>query len=354
MNEISSKQLYIMIFFIPLVFKMSSLPALMYGAVSATAYVLIGLVVVVEFLQLMLVLFVSKQGGMDGIKEKYGKKAYCAVAFPMLFVVFVKMLVLTQEIVNYVCSFMFYNIAESAVVPVVMLVIFYLGTRGAKAIGRMFELSVWLIPFIVVFGAVFGKAELETSYLTPIFDGEGKEYLSTIGKYLIFTFDFSPLLFFKPKIKKIAPITVCSILSTGSVVAAYAVLFSVYGTASEHASFGFTRLATFSTVISEIGSLDWPSVMLWLIAGILSLSLKINAVNEISGNFGTKKAGTFAFCVAITIVLLTAIKTPVEAIRFASNGLQYAVFGIEIALPFVLLTLYAAKKSRSEEYAAQN
>ncbi len=354
MNEISSKQLYIMIFFIPLVFKMSSLPALMYGMASATSYVLIGIVVMVEFLQLGLVLFVSKQGGMDGIREKYGKKTYCLVAFPMLFVVFMKMLVLTQEIVNYVCSFMFYNIAESAIMPVIMLVIFYLGTRGAKAIGRMFELSVWLLPFIVVFGAVFGKAELETMYLTPIFDGMGKDYLSVIGKYLIFTFDFSPLLFFKPKIKKVTPIAVCSVLSTAAVIVTYALLYAVYGTASEHASYGFTRLATFSTVISEIGSLDWPSVMLWLIVGVLSLSLKINAVNRISENFGTKRIGTAAFCLGVAIILLTVIKTPTEALRFASSGIQYAVCGAEIALPFVLLILYAAKKTRREEYAAQN
>lgn len=354
MNEISSKQLYIMIFFIPLVFKMSSLPALMYGMASATAYVLIGIVVLIEFLQLWLVLFVSEQGGMDGIKEKYGKKVYCAVAFPMFFVVFIKMIVLTQEIVNYVCSFMFYNISESAIMPIVMLVVFYLGTRGAKAVGRMFELSVWLIPFIVVFGAVFGKAQLETMYLTPIFDFPGKEYLSAIGKYLIFTFDFSPLLFFKPKIKKVAPIAICSLLGTAAVVIAYALLFSVYGTASEHASFGFTRLATFSTVISEIGSLDWPSVMLWLIAGVLSLALKINAIDRINENLGTKKIGTAAFCVGIAIVLLTAIKTQQEAIEFASSGVQYAVFASEIALPLVLIALYAAKKRKGGEYASQN
>ena len=352
MNEISSKQLYIMIFFIPLVFKMSSLPALFYGEAGATAYALIGMVVIVEFLQLAIVLLVAREGGMDGIREKYGNKVYCVVSIPFLFVIFIKMLVLTQELVHYLCSFFFYNIPETAIVSALMLVIAYLGTRGARAIGRLYELSIWLIPIIVIFGAFFGEIELEGNFLTPVFEDGAKTYVSAVGKFLIFTFDFSPLLFFKPKVKKIAPIAVCMVLGTASVVGGYALLYSLYGNASLHATFGFARLAAFNTVISEIGSLDWPSVLLWLITGTLSLALKINAVNRISDGMKLKKCGTFIFCAAVLTVLLTSIKTLSEAVEFVTGGVQYAVFAIEIALPLIVLLMYAIKNGR-REYAPQ-
>ncbi len=352
MNEISSKQLYIMIFFIPLVFKMSSLPALFYGETASTAFILIGIVVFVEFLQLALVLFVSREGGMDGIAEKYGKKVYFLISVPIMFVIFVKMLVLTQEIVHYLCGFFFYNISESAIMIIVILVIFYLGTRGAKAIGRLFELSIWFIPLIIIFGAFFGEIELESMYLTPVFDKSASTYLSAIGKYLIFTFDFSPLLYFNVKAKKVTPVAVCTLLSTFAVMISYALLFSSYGNASVHASFGFARLATFNTVISEIGSLDWPSVLLWIVAGILSISLKVNAVNRIFGEIKLKKFGTGLFCLGITLVLLLGIKTLNKAIEFVTNGIQYAVFSVEIAVPLAVLILFAAKHER-REYAPQ-
>lgn len=354
MNEISSKQLYIMIFFIPLVFKMSSLPALLYGEAGISAYALIGIVVAVEFLQLAVVLLVTKEGGMDGIKEKYGNKVYCIISIPFLFVIFIKMLVLTQELTNYLCSFFFYNISETAITVVLILAIAYLGTRGARSIGRLYEISIWLIPIIIIFGLFFGEIEFEGNYLTPLFEDGAQTYFSAIGKFLIFTFDFSPLLFFKPKVKKITPIAVCMVLGTASVVGGYALLYSLYGNASMHATFGFARLAAFNTVISEIGSLDWPSVLLWLITGTLSLALKINAVNRISDGLKLKKAGTFIFCAAVLIVLITSVKTLSEAVKFVTNGIQYAVFAVEVALPLVVLLLYAIKNGRRREYAPQS
>ena len=346
MNDISGKQLCIMIFFIPLVFKMSSLPALLYGEAGATAYILIAIVTTVEFLQLGLVLFVAKRGGMEGIKRLYGKKTYVLVALPMFFIVFCKMIALTQEIVSYVSGFLFYNIPDNCVLPIVLLAVFYLGTRGARAIGRLYELSVWFIPIIIVLGVFFGKADVEFFYLTPVFDRGASEYFGAIRKFLIYTFDFSPLLFMNVKIKRAAPVAVCSVLSVGAVTAAFALLYAAYGNASFLANAGFARLASFNTVISEIGSLDWPSVLLWLTTGTLSLSLKIAAIDRISDGIGMKKVGTAVFCLGVWLVLSFSVNTLSQAVEFVTNGVQYGVFFAEILLPIVILFLLALKSRR--------
>lgn len=348
MNSIGTKQLCIMIFFIPLVFKMSALPSMLFAEAGTTAYVLIACMTTVEFLQLWLVLWACKEGGIEGVRSKYGKSVAAIVGLPMFFIVFCKMIVLTQEIVAYVGDFLFYNVPQSAILPVLLLMVFYLGTRGARSIGRMYELSIWLIPLIVLFGLFFGKADIDVSYLAPVFDGDAGTYFGAVKKYLMYTFDFSPLLFMGVRIKRPAPVLLCSIGSVGAVTTVYALLFATYGNASFLAQAGFARLASFNTVISEIGSLDWPSVLLWLTTGTLSLSLKVAAIDRVSDMMRMKKAGTAVFCLSIWAVLFFAVDTLDKAVRVVTSGVQYGVFFAEILLPVIMLILLYAKKGREE------
>ena len=349
MNELTYKQLYIMIFFIPLVFKMSALPALLYEMASVTSYILIAVVVTVEFLQMGVVLAVANLGGMESIKEKYGTKVYILLSIPLIFVMFVKMAVFIQEIVYYVCSFLFYNIPEAGVMIALMLVIFYLAVKGIKAIGRLYEIAIWIIPIIIAFGLFFGEAKFTEIYLTPIFNENLTVYTSALGKYLIYAFDFSPLLFVRVKIKKVFPIAICSLFSVVAVTICYMLLYSAYGNASFLADFGFARLGTFNTVVSEIGSLDWPSSLLWLCTAILSLSFKLNAVNCFMNACKLKKAGTAVFSSGIVILLLVIFKNLIKGIQFATSGIQYAVFACEVAVPIIALALHLFKMKKENK-----
>ena len=254
------------------------------------------------------------------------------------------MLVLTQEITTYVSSFLFYNVAEKFITPLVLLVVFYLAIKGARAIGRLFELSIWFLPIIAVFGIFFGKIDMDATYLTPLFQETPATYLSAVTKYLIFTFDFSPLLFFSVKIKRRTPIALCSLLSILTVTTCFALLYCAYGNASPYADCAFARLATFNTIVSEIGGLDWPSTLLWLVTAVLSLSLKIGAVHRFSDGLGTKRIGTFLFCLAIGITLLTSVKTIADALQVVTNGVQYSVFAAEILLPVLVISLLSVRK----------
>lgn len=343
MNELTHKQLYIMIFFIPLVFKMSALPALLYEMASATSYILIAIVVTLEFLQMGLVISVVNLGGMEAIKEKYGNKVYLILSIPIIFVIFVKITVFTQEIVYYTCSFLFYNIPETGVTIALTLVIFYLAIKGIKAIGRLYEIVIWIIPIIIAFGLFFGEVKFNEIYLTPVFDRNLTTYTSAVGKYLIYAFDFSPLLFVKIKVKKVLPIALCSVFSVVAVTVCYMLLYSSYGKASFLANFGFARLGTFNTVVSEIGSLDWPSSLLWLCTAILSLSFKLNAVNCFMNVCKLKKVGTAVFSVATVALISVILKNLIKEIKFATSGIQYAVFACEIVVPVIALALQLFK-----------
>lgn len=349
MNYLTKKQLSIIIFFIPLVFKMAMLPALFYKESGTDSYIGIALITAVEFLQMWLVLFIASKGGMHGIKQLYGKNAVRLVSLPLLFVMGTKSIVFLTEIYTYVCDFLFYNISATPIIVALLIVVFYLALKGAKAIGRIFELSIWIVPLIVLVGVLFGKVTLRAEYLTPLFtDGAGKMF-SGIDTYLIYTFDFSPLLFFRIEPRKHLRVAVSAVACILVVTGCYMVLIASYGRATFLVNDAFARLASFNTVVSEIGSLDWPSALLWLTTSVGNLALKLAAMGQILKYFNIKRSiGLGGVCLALGILLLFVFTGFKDVLSIVRSPVRYAVIGIEIAVPIIMLVLYAIKQNRQE------
>ncbi len=354
MNEIDGKQLSVMIFFIPLVFKMSMLPAYLYETAGVDGYVIVGLFATAEFIQLWAVLFVCQRGGMAGLREKYGDIVYFIVACPLLFVIFIKSILFVTEIVNYVSTFLFYNIVDTPIIITLILVCYYFAYKGPRTVARIFETTIWLIPVIIIAGLAFGETELHGDCLLSIFPNGGSDIPKAISKYLIYTFDFSPLLFCKIKIKRKIGIGIFSVLSVAVVMGCYMIFYCRYGRASFLIDCAFARLASFDTVISEVGSLDWISCILWITTAVLNLSIKFNAIAEIGTGLKIKRGiGLGAFCIALAVVLLKVYVNLEDAFLLATSGIQYAVFGVEIAVPLVMLVLLSLK-NKGDAYATQS
>ena len=351
MNLLSKTQLSIIVFFIPLVFKMANLPGLLYQECGADGYVALAVITAVEFLQLALVLAVVKHGGMEKIFEKYGVFAYLAFLLPLFFVMVTKSVVFLSEIYFYVCDYLFYNVTSLPIVALTLLVTFYLGIKGAKAVGRVFELSVWLLPLIVLFGVLFGKATLSFQYLTPVLEDGGSGAIGGIDKYLLYTFDFSPLLFLKVEEKKNVRVIVSAVLCVAAVAFCYVLLVASYGRATFLISDAFAHLASFSVVISEIGSLDWPSALLWTTTATGNLALKFSAMGEGLHRLKIRRE-VGLFCIAVLVGVLTLVAFPGyrEIMDLVTSPVRYVVVGLEIVIPLVLLPLLVHRKPK-EAYA---
>ena len=73
--------------------------------------------------------------------------------------------------------------------------------------------------------------------------------------------------------------------------------------------------------------------------------------------FKISKVGTALFIIVASVVLILRIETIADAIDLVTNGIQYGVFACEIAVPLIVLILYAIKENKNKEnkvYAAQN
>ncbi|MGN1042437.1 MAG: GerAB/ArcD/ProY family transporter [Christensenellales bacterium] len=348
MNYLTKKQLSIMAFFIPLAFKMAMLPSLLYKECGADFYFAVGIITAIEFLQLAVILKVVDLGGFDGVEEKFGKTAKRILALPFLLSVFIKIIVFTAEIYYYTEQYLFYNISSAPIIISLCMVFFYMALKGAKTIGRIYELSIWLVPIIILLGIFFGKAELCSDYLLPVFSDGLKGMFDGLDKYIIYTFDFSPLLFFKIEKGKKTSVVFSAILCVIAVTASYMVFLASYGRASFLIPDAFARLASFNTVVSEIGSLDWPSALLWLTVTIANVALKFCCIGRLGSFFGIKKQVSLAAtAIATGAILLFVLETYKKTLELATNPVRYAVVAIEIVIPLIMLLLFSIKKQEA-------
>lgn len=352
MNELTKTQLSVIVFFIPLVFKMANLPGLLYAECGADGYVALGIITAVEFIQLLFVLFVVRSGGLRALFDRYGRGVFLLFCLPLFFVMLTKSVVFVSEVYFYVCDYLFYNVPSYPIVIVLLFVVCYLASKGAKAVGRVFELSVWLLPLIVLFGAVFGKVRLSFEYLTPVLEDGGKSALLGIDKYLLYTFDFSPLLFLKIERKKNLRVLLSAVLCVAAVVFCYILLVASYGRATFLISDAFAHLAGFNVVVSEIGSLDWPSALLWITTATGNVALKFSAMGEGLRYLKIRReVGLFFLALSTGLVTLFAFGGYEEILSLVVSPVRYVIVGIEIVAPILLLFLLR-KKEKEVAYAA--
>lgn len=365
-STLEKHQFAVLIIFIPLVFKMAMLPSLMFQTSGSDMWLSVTILVSMEIVQLSLILAIQKMGGIDGLKKAVGIHWTRLILLPLVFVFLTKSLVFFNEIVNYASSFLFYNVEDWSIKIALLIAIGYLALKGTKAIGRISELSLVFLPFILIIGLSFGKVDLHFEYVLPFFEDGAAPVFDGIWKYIFYAFDFSPFLFIGIAEKKKSPppmdkglnlnnnrrkkafpwFTVGSVAAIAGVAATYLLFIASYGDASYLVDNAFARLASFNVVTTEIGSIDWPAVIFWLVMAIVCISLKLAGIGFVGETFGIRKHYSVLGSVAALWALSSfVLKNVTQGIVFLESAWRFAVFGTEIFVTLTVFFLLFAKKA---------
>lgn len=350
-KSLSNWQVALLIYLFPFTFKMATLPALMFKYMKNDIVIGILIMVILEFIQLFFILKFLKWGGMKRLKEKIGEKWYRLLILPLLLVFIAKIMLSLQVSTGYISKFLFYNIKNANIAAVLLAVTVYLALKGARSIGRMAELVIFIIPLIFIVGLTFGRVNLNTTHVLPILPDGIKPVLQGVEAHLSWIFTFTPFLFIDyEKTRKKPFILVASILSILSVVACYLAVIISYGPSTLIVDFAFARLASFNTVSSEIGSLDLPAITMWLISAIMIISMNLFASGEIGATFKIKRVifiPIFGFILSlIDNLALVNLET---ALKFSKSFIRIIVFVIQLVWPILLWLLIRQKKNKTED-----
>ncbi len=363
-SYITKHQYGLIILFIPFVFKFSVLPSVLSAISGRDVWITMLLIMATELVQLIFIVKIDKMGGLDSIKEKYGNVVYFALTVPIVLILLLKAGVYSAETNSYANSYLFYNLPTRGVGIIVILASSYIAIKGAKGIGRMMELLLWLVPVGIVIGALFGKLKLTPLYVLPIGADGFTPIVNGVDSALFWALDFSPLLFLKIREDTTLPhrkrsrfpwVPVCAIASFLFVSSLYLLYVMNYGEGGHLVDTAFSSLGAFNVVNTEIGSIDWPAITLWLSVAIVSLALKLFSIGKAVSSFKIKFPISVLLGALVVIILSQLAFYNLErAFDLALSIVRYVVFALELLIPmiaFVLLDLQERNigRARSEK-----
>ena len=358
MNSIEKRQLGFLVFFVPIIFKVAMLPSMLTKEMGNDAWFGILTMLILEFIQLFFIVSVVKEGGFPALKEKIGKGWYLLLTVPLLLVFGVKTIVYVAEGINYVSTFLFYNTQKVNVTILLMIAVGYIAIAGVNTMGRLSEIMVWVLPVIFVVGFAFGEVRLKPEYVAPVLTNGYLPVLKGIGKYMMWTFDLTPLLFcsMTDKHPKRPLLPIAAVTCTVTITVFYLLFIMNYGGSAQYIEHAFAALAAFNVVNTEIGSIDWPTITIWMGMMLIALGLKAYGAGKIGEGFGLPyRIGTVIFVAIATILCLFVFHNLEKGIALGVSVMKYIVIAIDCLVPVVAFTVVKvlkAKEKMKEESAA--
>lgn len=348
-DTIGRRQLALLIFFIPVVFKISMLPSLLAEAAGNDALFSASFLILFEAAHLAFIVTIMNLGGIKAVGERWGNIPTLLLTLPLMFVFVLKAAVFGMEIVNYVSLFMFYNTTNFGISGVLILIFFYVASGGPRTFGRLSEFTLLFLPLIVLLGVLFGKIELRFDYVLPLFAKGAAPIFSSIDSHLFWAFDFSPLIFFNlsasdvQKRKKFPVITLGITVAILTVVGFYTLFIASYGNAASIVDNAFARLASFNVVSTQIGSIEWPSVIVWLTSAILCVSLKCYSGGKILEYARIPpRVGIGMVTAAVAVLMFFVFDGINDVLETAKSVMRYITIGIELGITLIVFGVLIA------------
>ena len=97
-NSLSAAQYAIVAIILMSVFKLSVLPSLTAQSAGKDIWMSISMILLSEMISLAFIVPVSLSGGLDAIRQKYGKVVYSLISVPIIVVLIIKTLVYVSEV----------------------------------------------------------------------------------------------------------------------------------------------------------------------------------------------------------------------------------------------------------------
>ena len=375
-RTVSGLQYATLLFSVVLVYKVMTLPALISEHAGNEAWLSVLMLTAIELFEGLAVVKISLEGGWNSFSKKLPKAVFIVFTVSVIVVTVAKLTVFVSEVISFIVTHLFYDIPPYVAVTLFLLAVLYISLKGDRALGRLAEIAIWFVPVIFVLGLTFGQNALDFGRLLPIgADGARPSFLGLDGAFF-WSANLMPLMFLslKPEAldsrkaeasdshkqggkKEAKPtaeksnnkphkaIAVGATLSLLVTVAVFVVFTANYGAAAPFMDNAFSRLASFNVVSTEIGSIDWAGLSVWLVMCVLSASVAIHASVTAGEAFNVKRAPT-----AIAVTLLTGLLVAFvffnlkTATDFARSWVRYLTLGLALIIPYATLILGGADK----------
>ena len=324
-NAVYNSQAAAIVFSCGIVFKVSSLPGLVYTDMLSDTLWLYLLMCALDVACLAAVFFFAASG------------ADAALVRGLFYFTYTLIFLLVD---------LFVEVEPYVVVLVLSIPVLYAGSKGISAVARAAELLAPLLFGLVVANLALLEADLDVGRNLPLAAMPTGDFFSRGLRYGLWLGDCFPLAFAALKRKKFPYLAVGTGVSYTLVVVIAMLSVALYGGALPYAYNMLIRIAGFNRLSLEIGRLEWAALFVVAVMAVLGLALTMWGAGEGSRRWaGSPLPGRIAFA-ACTVVTALAVPNAQDIIDFSMTDFGYAMFAAALAFAaaFLCFALYARKK----------
>lgn len=343
--------------------KTQRLPGLISSTVGRNGWLVILILGLLDVAFLSLTLLVNKINNkrtLYGMCEVAGGKVFASFVLITFGLYFLLNTILPYEAVHDVFSnVLFAHLPWEFYSIFLVFAVAFLACYGLTVMGRMSELTLWLIATSFVVLLFFGTMSTDFSRVLPIYDINAKTLFSTCFDYSLWFGDFTLIYLFMGRVKEddgkmgwcfIVSITVCvALLCYG-----YTIFYGLYENLAPAQINFISSISRFSLLNLDIGRIDWFFVLFFEVSTFFSSAVYIYAASRcICEVFKIKneKIVTIAIVLAVYVTDILVFKNVGQGAEKLTKFAKYTYPLIIIAFPIMLLivALVVRKKDNKQK-----
>ncbi len=362
MYQLKTRQVcFFLMAFLPIT-KFFSLPSLISKSAGHDMWISILISLLVDFLTLLPIVFAckfSKKSLFEILEETFSKTGAKVIAVLYIIYFIAKAILPLNEQKDYV-DFTLYTLKPSIAyfIPIFLLG-FYMCFKKLRFLGRLSDI-LWLVTingFVTLI--VLSISNADFSAILPVGVHSSKEIVSASFNSLSWFGDAVFIMFFIGQFKYEKRSTLKLLLSflVGAImVLAFMIIFySIFSYIAFRQRFALTEISKYTTVISNLGRIDYLGIIMILFSNMFALCLPIYFVAKLLDYVFNFKKVWIAPSISVAIQLFISIFLnefifSLEKIITGYFGYYFLLVGNVLPIIFSILTIkkekgYAIKKS---------
>lgn len=361
MKQLKTRQVcFFLIAFLPIT-KLFSLPSLLAKSAGHDMWISVLISLLLDFITLLPIVFACKRARkslFEILEDTFSKTGAKAIAVLYIIYFIAKAILPLNEQKDYV-DFTLYTLKPSIAyfLPIFVLA-FYVCFKKLRFLGRIADI-VWLITingFITLIFLSISNADF--SAILPIGTHKMSEILPASFNSLSWFGDAVFIMFFIGQFKYEKHSTLKILLSfvAGAVMvlAFMIIFFSIFSYIAFRQRFALTEISKYTTVISNLGRIDYLGIIMILFSNMFAICLPIYFVSKLLDYvFEFKKmwiAPTISVAIQLVIsIFLNEYIYGIERIITGYFGYYFLLVGNVLPIIFAIITIkkekgYAIKK----------
>ena len=337
----SSRQLFFLYALIVPAFKVAMLPSYLAGSVGQDMWISVGVAMLIDIAILGAILFIKTRVGVLEYSNRAVRLISKGISVVLALYFVLQACVLFEEVVAYLLQSFFDEAERLQIIVPLGIAIAYLAIKGGNTLGRLGEMLVWGLLLTILASVVFNRAEIDYTNILPIFD-KGVSSIFGAKENVVWFGDYLPLLFINIRDRKkrrygyiFGGAFVTLVLTTFTVMTFY----SQWGDLTGNIPNAFARLSGYNFISTDVGKIDWLTILTWIASCTLKLSVLLlgvkGAINYVVGkNVSKITVPVSAFIVTMSVYLF--IKD-VKTAYTVGTQLWPLYLGISVVAIIVLL-----------------